>query len=119
MAANRAVEVPFVPSIGYYRFGTTLNERPYIFDVRWNSRDESWRFDVREVDETLIIAGVKIVLGAYLGRVSGHQLFRDGVFVAVDLSGKRREAAYDDLGTRVVVEYIPVLELLTRLSRFG
>ena len=119
MPSNLAVEVPFVPSIGYYRFGTTLVERPYIFDVRWNSRDESWRFDVREVDETLIIAGVKIVLGAYLGRVSSHRLFKEGVFVAVDLSGQRRDATYDDLGTRVVVEYIPVLELIARLSRFA
>lgn len=117
--SDSAVELPFVPSIGFYRFGTTIEEVPYVFDVRWNDRDKSWRFDVMEIDETMIVAGVRVVLGAYLGKQCNHRLFRRGVIVAVDLSGQRREATYDDLGTRVVLQYIPVLELLTRLSRFG
>lgn len=117
--ANDALEIPFVGGIGYYRFGTTIESTPYLFDVRWNDRDQSWRFDVLEIDETLIAAGIRINLGVYMGRQYNHPLFKGGVFVAVDLSGKRIEAGYLDLGTRVVVQYIPVLELLTRLTRFG
>lgn len=119
MTTNIAIELPFVPSIGYYGFTTTIESRPYAFDVRWNERDSSWRFDVLEIDRTPILLGVRINLGCYMGRQSNHPLFRNGVLVAVDLSGKRKEADFHDLGTRVVVQYIPVLELLVRLSRFG
>lgn len=115
-----AYEVPFQPSIGNYRFGCAIAGAQYIFDVRWNARDNggagAWYFDVSEIDETSIIRGVKVVLGTYLGRSSKHHLFSDGVFVAADLSGQQKEPGFDDLGVRVSIVYIPVLELRIRLA---
>lgn len=110
-----ALQLPFLGGIGYYRFSTTIDGASYLFDVRWNSRDAAWYFDVLEADETPIAHGLKLVLGCYIGRRLPHPLVRDGVLVAVDLSGAAREATFDDLGTRVVVEWIPVLELIRRL----
>lgn len=119
-ATDGAIEIPFQPSIGVYRFGCAILGRQYIFDVRWNARDNdgegAWYFDVLEIDQTPILRGVKIVLGAYMGRSSNHRLFREGVLVAADLSGQEREASFDDLGTRVSIIYIPVLELRVRLA---
>ena len=115
-----AVVIPFQPSIGNYRFGTTLNDIQYIFDVHWNARDNdgqgAWYFDILEIDETIILRNIKIVLGAYLGRQSSHRLFTEGAMLAYDTSNADKEAGFDDISTRVEVIYIPVLELIVRLA---
>jgi hypothetical protein len=113
---TRALKLPFVGSILNYTFSTTIAGASYRFDVHFNERDEAWRFSLFEADSKPIIYGVKIVLGAFLGRKSRHRLFADGVFVAMDLSGKSREATFEDLGTRVVVQWVPALELIRRLG---
>lgn len=101
---------------GLYRVGTSIADVPYLFDVRWNVRAAAWFMDIREQNETPIAMGIKIVLGAYLGRRCQHALFRDGVFVAEDTTNQGREATFDDLGSRVIVKYIPAVELVRRLS---
>lgn len=108
-----AIILPFVPSIPFYEFGTTLDNVEYIFNVRWNGRDEAWYFDVNESDGTPIVRGVKVVLGGYLGRWVEHPLFREGVLVAVDLSDAGQDAGFDDFGTRVVVMRMTLDEVLS------
>lgn len=100
-------QLPFVPSIPFYRFSTALEGTVYVFDVRWNSRAEQWAFDVSEEDGTTIINGAVVVLGACMGRTSEHNLFMAGAIVARDTSGEQVEATLDDLGTRVQIFYIP------------
>lgn len=97
--------LPFTPSLSPYRFTCPILNESYIFDVRWNARALAWYFDLREVDETPIALGIKVVIGAYLGRKYTHTLFQSGVFVATDTSGQRRDAGFDDLGDRVRVMY--------------
>lgn len=121
---TRALLLPILPEVsgvrvGQFRVGTTIENIQYIFDGRWNSRDAAWYLDLYEIDQTPIITGLKVVLGCYLGRRVNHRLFRDGVLVAVDLSGQHKDATFDDFGVRVVLEWIPVLELLRRLKVIG
>lgn len=106
-----ALVIPFVPSIAFYRVATTINSTQYIFDVRWNTRDSAWYFDVLEEDETPIVRGVKVVLGCLLGRNTDHPLFRQGVIVAADLSDSGRDAGFDDFGTRVQVMRLELNEV--------
>jgi hypothetical protein len=118
--STEAVELPILPEtggtrVGFFRVGTTIENVQYIIDGRWNSRDAAWYLDFYEGDLTPIIYGVKVVLGAYLARRSNHPLFANGVLVAVDLTNSGKEATFDDFGTRVILEWIPVLELLRRL----
>lgn len=126
--ANDPIELPFKAGIGYYRLGTSIGGTHYLIDVRWNASANldangvpqgAWYLDFFEQDETAIILGVKLVLGAYLGRRSNHPLFTNGVFVAIDMSNQGREAAFDDLGGRVIVQYIPVVELIRRIQDHG
>jgi hypothetical protein len=121
MPDTQAIELPVNSVVNgvraaNFRVGTTIGGSPYIIDGRWDTRDAAWYLDFLEADLTPIIFGIKLVLGAYLGRTSNHHLFRDGVLVAVDSSGQRKDAGFDDMGTRVLLEYIPVLELLRRLK---
>ncbi len=103
--------MPMVPSVPFYRLATAVDSTAYLIDVRWNERDAAWYLDFYEEDETPIAMGVKVVLGAYLGRSFQHPLFRDGVFVAVDTSGQRLDATLDDLGTRVHIRRYQIPEI--------
>ncbi len=106
-----AIAIPFEPSLTYYRLITVISGVPYIFDVRWNDRDQAWYFDVLEEDETPIVHGVKVILGMYLARRCDHTLFRDGVFLARDTTDAGIEAGIDDLGARVQVIRYSLLEV--------
>lgn len=111
--------IPFVPSEPHYRFSTVVDGIPCIFEVRWNSRDEAWYFDILNTEEQPIASGVKIVLGVHLGRRYSHPLFNNGVFVATDTSGQSRDATLDDLGTRVQVRHYTNFEIVAELRRQG
>lgn len=97
--------IPLVPSVGFYRFSTALDGVDYIFDVRWNARDNAWFFDLLDVDEIMIRAGSKIVLGTLPGRRSAHADFPGGAFFVTDTSNAGLDATYEDLGTRVTLTY--------------
>ncbi len=105
--------VPFQPSDPNYRFQTVLNEDTYTFDVRWNTRDEAWYFDLLDQDGQPIVLGVKIVLGVFLSRQSAHKFFTEGVLAAVDLTLENRDPGFDDLGVRVLVQYYSAATLAT------
>lgn len=117
-------ELPLVPSLGNYTVTTTIAGTSYIFGARWNTGggnpvDAVWILDVYEIGQKPIVLGAPIVLGCYIGRRSNHKLFKQGVLVAHDLSGKKQEAGFGDLGVRVIVKYIPVLDLVRRLTELA
>src|SRR5678815_5091976 len=95
--------LPFRPSIPQYRFRTAILGAEYRFDVRFNTRVDLYFVDISDVKSVPIVAGVPIVLGAFLGRNSGHTLFQSGVLLARDTTQSGREARFADLGDRVQV----------------
>lgn len=103
--------LPLVPSISEYTLDTVIDERVYYLRVYWNGRDEAWFLDVYDEDRQPVMYGVKIVLGTNLGRTSDHPLTRRGALVAIDRSGENHDAAFDDLGTRVVVVHLTSTEM--------
>lgn len=103
--------LPLRPSIGAYRFTTPLNDVQYVFNVRWNSLDAAWYFDVSEFDGKPILRGVKVVLGTYLGRWSNHPLLLAGVFVARSSAPVHTNPGFDDLGRTVQVLYFSRADL--------
>jgi hypothetical protein len=114
-----AVVLNFIPSEGNYRFDSELvtqnnTSGVYTFDVRWNGTDYnggSWHFDMYDSNGILIVAGVKIVLNAYLGRRSAHPFFNDNILIAVDTSLDKLDPGFDDLGTRVQVWHLTTSDL--------
>jgi len=108
--------LPFIPSDGNYRFTTALAEVQFTFDVRWNVREGAWYFDMYDADGVAMVSGIKIVLGAYLGRQSAHPWFTENVLAAIDLTLEERDATFDDLGVRVLVQHYPAEDLLTELT---
>lgn len=110
-------DLPLQPSLAEYRFATVIKDAAYIIDVRWNSTEEAWYLDWYQEDLTVIAIGLKVVRGAYIGRRVAVPPFTEGVLVAVDTTGGTTEAAFDDLGTRVVVRYIPTEDIMVLLDQ--
>lgn len=116
--------LPFVPGVGAYKFTTTIESVTYTFNVHWNGRDSdpdngidgAWYFDLLEADGTPIVTGVKVVLGTYLGRTCAHEFFQNGVLVAIDNSGDKRDPGFDDLGARVELWHFTTDALLGELA---
>lgn len=105
------IVLPFIPSVADYTFTTTIESVAHRFRVRWNSRDQAWFFDVETEDGVVLRQGVKIVLGAFLGRGGTEGIFADGVIVARDTTSQAKEAGFDDITTRVEVLYLTALEV--------
>ena len=106
------VNLPLVPSIPNYRVGTVLDGTQYLIDVRWNGRASTWFMDFYQADETPIRMGIAIVLGVILNGLCVDPAFPPGAMVAIDTSNQDLDAGLDDLGTRVVVAYFPVADIL-------
>lgn len=108
--------LPFQAGSASDTFSTPINSITYIFQVHWNFREGAWYFDIQDANRNPIVSGIKVVTGAYLARIAGVSPMKDGVIVAVDSSGKRRAAMFDDLGTRVLIKYVPVGDLIAMLN---
>lgn len=104
-------QLPLIPTVPNYRVATQLGDDIFILDVRWNTRDEAWYLDILTDDETMVRAGIKIVLGSLLGGRVRSAAFPKGILQAVDLTGAGAEATLDDLGTRVAVYFTPNADL--------
>jgi hypothetical protein len=111
------IRLPIEPSTDHQRFSSTIDGATYVFEARWNVVDESWYLDVYEADgATAIVYGLRVVLGAYLGRTTPHKLFRDGALIATDAAHRHQEAAFDDIDRRVILQWIPADEIMSRIS---
>lgn len=104
--------LPFTPGIPFYRMSVTLGEEDYVFDVRWNERDNGWYFDLFTVNEVAIIHGVKVVLGTLLGGVNPDENRLPGGLIAADLEDTGLDPGFDDLGYRVQVYFYTLQEIL-------
>ena len=112
--------LPVIPTDPHYEFSCTLNEQQYTFEFRWNSRDGeegkgAWYFDMSDSDGRLVIAGVKVVLGTFLGRKSAHPFFQENVLYAIDTTLTNVDPTLDDLGTRIFIKHMSVTEYIGSL----
>ena len=104
-------EIPLTSEFRSSRVTTTIDGVSLIFDVRWNSRAGSWYMNVLDpIDESPIVSGVRILLGASLA-VTADPRLPGGIVVARDLTARGLDAGIDDLGTRVIVEHYTLAEV--------
>lgn len=110
-------DIDVTPSEPWQEITATIDEgdgisNTYIFELKWNVCDSSWYLSLYEEDRTPIFTGKRLVLGVYIGRRSRHSLLRKGVLVLVDTTRKGVEATLDTLGTRCVLRYFTVQDVM-------
>lgn len=82
----------------------------YQFRVIYNQRYGTWSFDLSDVDDVLLVAGIPLLIGSDL--LSQYNL-EIGALVVIDTEETFVDATGDDgdLGTRVILTYITPEEL--------
>ena len=111
------IDLPVVGSIAHYDFTTTIGNATYKLELNWNTREQFWYMGVTDANGNVLLAGIKLVLGTFLGRAAhGFSPFKDGVFVCYDSTRKGQEASFDDIGGRVKLRYIPSEDLIARIQ---
>lgn len=101
------IELPLTPDPSQ-RFTVQLGRVKYELYVKFNSRSGVWTFDLAIVNtKAVLLQSVPIVLGADLLLPYNFDL---GRLIAVDTSNRSRDAAAEDLGTRVKLVWFSVEE---------
>lgn len=112
--------IPFTPGNPNETLEVTLDGKPYVMVTRWNSTDNNktgaFYLDLYTVSLVPICTGMKIVLGALLGRRCTHPFFVGRALFAYDKSNSGRECGVDDLGGRIQVAYLTESDLLLAQS---
>lgn len=107
--------IPLAPGNPFYNFNTVLGGVLFFFTVRWNSRDAAWYLDMYDSDDKLMIAGEKLVLGAYIGRKSSHEWFSVNTLACIDSTLDELDAGFNDLGSRILLQCYPFEDLTKEL----
>ncbi len=64
----------------------TLEGRPYIFRMRWNTRGAFWVLSISDRNEELIIDGLRLVSGFPINLYHKDSRLPKGLFAVVDLN---------------------------------
>lgn len=102
--------IPLRNDLPDYSFQIELDGKTYGLRLRLNQRDGSWYFDVRDAEDTVLVAGRRLVIGLPLLRRYTDERLPPGELLAVDSSGANEEAGPADLGARVRLFYRPRTE---------
>lgn len=103
--------IPLRSDLPFFDVQVPLDGVTYTLEFRWNVRAAAWFMTVLdEQAETVLMAGLKLVLGAFIGlEQTGRQ--PPGVFLMLDTSGTNVDPGVDDLGDRVRLEYLTAADL--------
>lgn len=91
----------------FYTFSTELEGRSYVFDFRYNQRENAWYFSVALDDGTELIGGVKVVCGFDLLRKAADVRLPPGLLIAIPNGKDNSTPGLGELGesARVTLTY--------------
>jgi hypothetical protein len=102
------VEVPVFPDRGAFTQRVVLDDRPYTLTGRYNTRMGLWVMDAQDEAGNDLVNGMPLVADwslsdAFKGRIAGLWL---GELFTLDVTGRRRPAGLENLGTEVKLYYL-------------
>ncbi len=102
-----------------YTMAVALEKQTYRFDFEWNDRDASWSFDIYDVNNVILLAGRKVVLGYPLIARYRDPRLPPGDISAIDTSGADLDPLFADLGDRVQLLYTESADIPAFLKTGG
>jgi hypothetical protein len=102
-----------IPVLEYPFFieDVTLDGNLYSFQFSWNSRGRFWTLTILDKAESILIAGIKVVLNYELLRVYRGKGLPRGGLVAVDEKGISHRIEWGNLGDTITLVYMTEDEL--------
>ncbi len=93
-----------------YEFEVTLEDVPYLFAVKWNTRASQYTLDIATRDGTVLCGGIALLLDSELLLNHAGKGLPPGSMVLIDPSGGRQDVAFDDLEERCSLIYLTEAE---------
>lgn len=95
------LNIPIRSDLTAYRFRLDLDGVAYIFDVRYNEREDRWYADILDSDANVLWGGQKLIQGfpLFLGGNARRPEFPPGGFILLDVTGAARTPGREGLGT--------------------
>lgn len=92
----------------FYSYTIALEGRPYVFEFRYNQREDAWYFSVALPDGTDLVRGVKVVCGISLLKKAADVRLPPGMLTAIPKGEDDSPPGLEELGTtrRVTLTYI-------------
>lgn len=99
----------------FYTQVIDLDGVDYLFDFRYNQRENAWYFSIALVDETPLVSGIKIVVNVGLLQRFPSPLLPPGLLIALSNTTDQSPPGIGELGTtsRVTLLYFDKAELLS------
>ncbi len=94
----------------FYAEQVNLDGATYTIGFYWNVRASAWFFDIDDPSGNPIVHGLRVTAGRILLRQSVNPAQPPGQFYIYDTSGGDVDPGINDLGTRVLVVYIPITD---------
>lgn len=98
-------ELPIRSDIAAYSFRVDLDSVEYTLQFSWNSRMETWFFDIMTTDETPILMGQRVFVGFPVISRFKDELLPKGRLYFFDTSGANLDPGRFDMGSRVLMIY--------------
>ena len=97
--------MPIRNDIPAYREQVELEGTLFFFDFRYSERSERWYMDILDVDENIILAGIKMLINLPLiYRFVGENLPK-GDFICIDESGNNNQPDRSNWAGDVILLY--------------
>ena len=105
------VTLPLRSDVPHFTFTAELEGVQYGFDFRWNERAQAWFLALFDGEGDALAHGIRVRAGSPLTHLIVDARKPPGAFAVVDTSGQGRHPGLADLGTRVLIYYVPSAEL--------
>lgn len=92
---------------------TQLDGITYTLRFHWNEREESWYFELGDVDDNPVVASRKVVADWPLLHREQSEDKPPGSIWAIDLTGEGQPPGLNDLDERVIILYFDEAEMET------
>lgn len=92
----------------FYTFTCALEGTVYVFDWRYNQREDAWRFSISLPDGTDLVSGIKVVCGKSLLKRTADVRLPAGLLMAISNNGDTSTPGLEELGEgkRVTLVYV-------------
>lgn len=100
------VTLPINADRYHYQFRVDLDATFYRFTIHYNGHDDSWYFDIRDDGDVLLVGGQRLKLITDALAAFKHLAVPQGSLDVIDTQDEDVEPDGDNLGTRVLVQYV-------------
>lgn len=104
------LRVPLPKGVPAFEQRVMLEQVEYVLQCRWNERAQRWFFELRDSARGLITSASLLPNWPLLGGLV-HQARPPGELVAVDTQMLDTPIGLNDLGDRIVLEYIEAADV--------